>query len=45
MTHTEKAKELFDKKFHCSQAVFAAFAEELGITEEQANRAISMLNE
>ena len=36
MTHTEKAKELFDKKFHCSQAVFAAFAEELGITEEQA---------
>ena len=36
MTHTEKAKELFDKKFHCSQAVFAAFADELGITEEQA---------
>lgn len=36
MTHIEKAKELFDKKFHCSQAVFAAFADELGITEEQA---------
>lgn len=36
MTHTEKAKELFDKKFHCSQAVFAAFADELGVTEEQA---------
>ncbi|MBQ8798326.1 MAG: C_GCAxxG_C_C family protein [Lachnospiraceae bacterium] len=32
----EKAKELFGKKFHCSQAVFAAFSEELGITEEQA---------
>lgn len=34
--HIEKAKELFGKKFHCSQAVFAAFSEELGITEEQA---------
>ncbi len=36
MTSIEKATELFGKKFHCSQAVFAAFAEELGITEEQA---------
>ena len=36
MPHIEKAKALFDKKFHCSQAVFAAFAEELGVTEEQA---------
>lgn len=36
MTHVEKAIELFGRKFHCSQAVFAAFAEELGITEEQA---------
>lgn len=36
MTHMEKAKALFDKKFHCSQAVFAAFADELGVTEEQA---------
>ena len=36
MTHIEKANELFGQKFHCSQAVFAAFAEELGITEEQA---------
>lgn len=36
MTHVEKAKDLFGQKFHCSQAVFAAFAEELGITEEQA---------
>lgn len=36
MTHIEKAKELFGDKFHCSQAVFAAFAEELGITEQQA---------
>lgn len=36
MTHIEKATELFGKKFHCSQAVFAAFADELGITEQQA---------
>ena len=36
MTNIEKANELFSKKFHCSQAVFAAFAEELGISEEQA---------
>lgn len=36
MSHTERANELFEKKFHCSQAVFAAFVEELGITEEQA---------
>lgn len=36
MTHIEKANELFRKQYHCSQAVFAAFAEELGITEQQA---------
>ena len=36
MTHIEKANALFEKKFHCSQAVFAAFADELGITEQQA---------
>ena len=36
MTNIEKANELFGKKFHCSQAVFAAFAEELGISEELA---------
>ena len=36
MTYTEKSTDLFARKFHCSQAVFAAFAEELGITEEQA---------
>lgn len=29
MTHIEKANDLFGRKFHCSQAVFAAFAEEL----------------
>lgn len=36
MTPIEKANDLFSKKFHCSQAVFAAFAEELGLSEEQA---------
>ena len=36
MTHREKADELFKKKFHCSQAVFAAFSEELGVPKEQA---------
>ncbi len=36
MTHKEKANQYFCDKFHCSQAVLAAFAEELGITVEQA---------
>ena len=36
MTHVDKALELFSQKYHCSQAVLAAFAEELGITREQA---------
>ncbi len=36
MTHKEKALEYFNKKFHCSQAVLAAFADECGLTEEQA---------
>lgn len=36
MTHIDKANNLFEEKFHCSQAVLAAFADELGITEEQA---------
>ena len=36
MTHKEKALEYFGRKFHCSQAVLAAFAPECGLTEEQA---------
>ena len=36
MTHKEKALQYFTDKFHCSQAVLAAFAPELGLTEEQA---------
>lgn len=34
--HKEKALEYFNKKYHCSQAVLAAFAEECGLTEKQA---------
>lgn len=36
MTHTEKAVNYFSKGFLCSQAVLAAFGNELGVTEEQA---------
>ncbi len=36
MNHVNRAKELFEQKYHCSQAVLAAFADELGITEKQA---------
>lgn len=36
MTHKEKALDYFNRKFHCSQSVLAAFADECGLTEEQA---------
>lgn len=36
MNRIESAKHYFEEKFHCSQAVFAAFAPEYGLTEEQA---------
>ena len=36
MTHKGKALTLFEQKYHCSQAVLAAFAEECGLTEKQA---------
>lgn len=36
MTHKEKALLFFDNKFHCSQAILAAFADECGLTEQQA---------
>lgn len=36
MKHTELAKHYFEQKFHCSQSVLVAFAEELGLSEEQA---------
>lgn len=36
MTYAEKADHYFAQGFACSQAVLAAFADELGLTEEQA---------
>ena len=36
MTRQEKALKYFADGFHCSQAVFASFADRCGITEEQA---------
>lgn len=36
MDYVSKAVELFEHRFMCSQAVFAAFAEQFGITEKQA---------
>ena len=36
MTNLEKASMYFEQKYHCSQAVLAAFANELGLTEQQA---------
>ncbi len=38
MSHKEKAVNYFSQNLHCSQAVLAAFAEECGITEEEALR-------
>ena len=36
MNHIELAKKYFEQRYHCSQAVLATFADELGLTEEQA---------
>ena len=36
MTHTTDALKYFEEKYHCSQAVFAAFSEEYGLPKEQA---------
>ena len=37
MNNVEKANQFFnEQRYHCSQAVFGAFAEELGISEELA---------
>lgn len=44
MTHEEKALSYFQDQFHCSQAVLAAYAEELGFTEEQALKIAYCLN-
>ena len=39
MDHIKKAEELYKQGFYCSQAVFAAFADELGLNEKQALQA------
>ena len=44
MKHEEKALSYFQDKFHCSQSVLAAYAEELGLTEEQALKIAYCLN-
>ena len=36
MTHEEKALSYYKEGYHCSQAVLAAHADELGLTEEHA---------
>ena len=36
MTRQEKAVKYFRDGFHCSQAVLVSYAEECGLTEEQA---------
>lgn len=41
MTHAEKAKELFMQGYNCSQAVFAAFCDLTGLTQQQAARIAS----
>ena len=38
MDRKQKAVDYFSQELHCSQSVLAAFAEECGITEEQALR-------
>lgn len=36
MSHCSEALKYFEEKFHCSQAVFAAFSEEYGVSKEHA---------
>jgi C_GCAxxG_C_C family probable redox protein len=38
MDLSEKALSYFDNKFNCSQSVLTAFAEELGLTEDESLR-------
>ncbi|MCK9314259.1 MAG: C-GCAxxG-C-C family protein [Methanocorpusculum sp.] len=38
MNHTEKAVNTFSQGFNCSQSVFSAFSDELGIDEKAAKK-------
>ena len=44
MKHEEKALSYFKDKFHCSQSVLAVYADELGLTEEQALKIAAFFN-
>lgn len=44
MTHEDKALSYFQDKFHCSQSVLVAYAQELGLTDEQALKIAYCLN-
>jgi C_GCAxxG_C_C family probable redox protein len=41
MTREEKAVELFKKGYNCAQSVVGAYCDLIGMTEEQATRAVS----
>ena len=41
MNRPDKAEELFRKGYNCSQSVFAAFADELGMSAEEAAKIAS----
>lgn len=43
MTHGERAEANFRKGYNCAQAVYCAWAEELGLTEEAAARTVCAL--
>ena len=44
MTHEETALRYFSDRFHCSQAVLAAYTNETGLTEEQSLRIACCFN-
>ncbi|SFU92502.1 C-GCAxxG-C-C family (seleno)protein [Butyrivibrio sp. INlla21] len=41
MTHKEKAMKIFYEKFKCSQAVLGAYAEDYGLTIDQAMKVVA----
>ena len=38
VTNKEKALDYFNMRFHCSQAILSAYADECGLTEDHALR-------
>jgi len=43
MTRGEKAKALFEEGYNCAQAVFCAFADEMGMEVDQAAKLVSTM--